>query len=291
MMDFYLSNLVMFFAALGFSIPASYYDLKTGEIPDKFTLGLVVVALVLRAGFSAYIGDFTYLLDGILVGGIFFGFGAALFYTGGWGGGDAKLIAGIGAALGGLIAPSIIDSSFTIFPAFFGMLVALSMVAIPYSLVYALVLSFKSPRVFRFAYGRLKEGWFLFAIACVASVAMLALLRPYNTLLTLALLSPPAFYILIIFVRAVEETAMQREITINELREGDMVVEDLMADGKRIISKRDMDGISKQALEKLRKAKKKPRTVMIKWGIKFAPAFPLAILLSPFWTGIILFLF
>mgnify|MGYP001075742550 CR=1 FL=1 len=288
MMDLLLPNLVMLFAALGFSLLASYYDLKTGEIPDKFTLGLVVTALALRAGFSLYISDFTYLLDGILVGGIFFGFGAALFYTGGWGGGDTKLIAGIGAALGGLVAPSIIDSSFTIFPAFFGMLVALSMVAIAYSMAYALLLSFKSPKVFRLTYGRLKEGWFLFAIVCVASVAMLVVLKPYTTLLTLALMSPPVFYMLILFVRAVEEIAMQKEVDVKDLREGDMVVQDLVADGKRIISKRDMDGISKEALEKLGKAKKKPKKVMIKWGIKFAPAFPLAIIVSPFWTKILL---
>ncbi len=287
MMDFLLPNLVMFLTALGFSLSSSYYDLKTGEIPDRFTLGLVAVALVLRTGFSALLADFTYLLDGILVGGIFFGFGAALFYTGGWGGGDAKLIAGIGAALGGLTAPSIIDSSLTIFPAFFGMLVALSVVAIPYSLAYALILSFRSPRVFRLTYNRLRGGWFPFVLACVVSVAMVAVLKPYNTLMALALLSPPAFYVLIIFVRAVEELAMQKEISVDELKEGDMVVEDLVADGEKIISRRNMDGISEESLEKLRKAKKKPKKVKIKWGIRFAPAFPLAILLSPFWTKII----
>ncbi len=291
MMDAQLPNLVMLLAAVGFSLPASYYDLKTGEIPDKFTLGLVIAALALRAGFSACMGDLTYLLDGIIVGGIFFGFGAALFYTGGWGGGDAKLIAGIGAALGGLIAPTIIDSSFAVFPAFFGLFVSLSMVAIPYSLGYALILSFKRPEVFSATYSKIKEAWLMLAAALIASATLFILFKPYNLVLALTAASPPLFFVLIMFVRSVEELAMRKEISIGELQEGDMVVEDLVADGKRIIGKRDMDGISKEALEELKKAKKKPEKVKIKWGIKFAPAFPLAILLSPFWAGLILLLF
>jgi len=279
-------NLLIFSAAIGFSAIAAYFDLKTGEIPDKFTLGLVVVALAMRAAFSLYSQDFNYLFDGALVGALFFGFGAVLFYTGGWGGGDAKLMAGIGTSLGGWIAPSIADSSLSLFPQFFGFFAAISIIAIPYSLIYALILSFKSPKVFKLARERIIKNWFILCLAVLASASMMILLPPWNLMLTIALLFPPVFYFLIIFTRTVEEVAMQKEVRLSELKEGDMVAEDLIINGKKLASRRDMDGLSKESLKKIRAAKGGPKTVRIKWGIKFAPAFPLALAICPFWTGI-----
>lgn len=291
MMDFFSANLVMFFTALGFSIAASYFDLKTGEIPDKFTIGLVIVALAMRGVFSVFLGDFNYLFDGVVVGALFFGFGALLFYTGGWGGGDAKLIAGIGAALGGFMAPTLIDASFAMFPPFFGFFVALSLAAIPYSLLYALMLSLKSPKVFGLTKERIIHNWFLLALVLSASLSLWIILKPFSPLLTFAIVSPVIFFLLLMFTRSVEEVAMQKTVAIKDLREGDMVVEDIVVKGKKIASKRDMDGLSKEALKELKAAKGLPEKVKIKWGIKFAPAFPIAILLSPIWASIVYFFF
>jgi len=288
-MDVYSANLMLFLTALGFSVIASYFDAKTGEIPDKFTIGLVVVALLLRGVFSMFFG-FDYLLDGIIVGGIFFAFGAFLFYTGGWGGGDAKLIAGIGAALGGFIMPSIVAASL-FFPAIVGFFVALSIVAIPYSLAYALVLSFKSPNVFKLTKKRIEESWFVFVIAIIASISMMILINPINLAIALALLSPPIFFLLMAFTKSVEAVAMQKDVLIKDLREGDMVVEDLVVKGKKLASKRDMDGLSDEALKKILSTKGLPEKVRIKWGVRFAPAFPLALIICPFWSEILLLFF
>lgn len=287
MMDFYTANLAMFGTALAFSTAASYFDLKTGEIPDKFTIGLVIVALALRAVFSALLGDYNYFLDGLIVGGIFFGFGALLFYTGGWGGGDAKLIAGIGASLGGLLAPTVIGAPFAMFPAFIGFFMAFALVSVPYSLLYALMLSLRSPKVFSLSWHRIKENWLVLSLAIIASASMIILFKPWNGLLLFTLLMPPMFYFLLIYIRSVEEVAMQKEIPLSELREGDMVAEDLVIDGKRLASKRDMDGLSKEALEAIKESPDAPKSLRIKWGIRFAPAFPLAILAAPFWSGIL----
>lgn len=291
MMDISSANLALFLTALGFSAVASYYDLRTGEIPDKFSMGLVVVALAARAAFSPFVGGLNYLLDGAVVGALFFSFGALLFYTGGWGGGDAKLIAGVGAALGGFMAPSLLDSSLTLFPPFFGFFVALSLVAIPYSLTYAMVLAFKAPRVFGLVRERLAQSWFVLALGLVMSVSLIILFKPYSLLMGLVLVLPALFYLMLVFTRSVEEVAMQKEILLEDLKEGDMVVEDIIIGGKRIASKRDMDGISEEALEELRSARDAPKQVKIKWGIKFAPAFPLALLIAPFWPAVLGLLF
>jgi len=280
-------NLALFSAAFGFSIAASYFDMKTGEIPDKFTIGLVVVALAMRAVFSLFLSDFTYLFDGLLAGAMFFAFGAFLFYTGGWGGGDAKLIAGIGASLGGVIGPSIVDSSFSFFPQFLGFFIAISIVAIPYSLLYALFLSFKSPKVFSLTKERICKNWLILVLAAAGSLTLLILLKPWTPIFAFMSVSPIIFYLLIIFTRSVEEVAMQKEVAVKDLREGDMVVEDVIINGKKLASKRDMDGLSKEALKKIQSAKGGPKKVTIKWGIKFAPAFPLALLVCPVWTSIV----
>jgi Flp pilus assembly protein protease CpaA len=281
-----LANLTLFLIALGFSSVASYFDLKTGEIPDKFTLGLVVVALAIRALFAPSLG-WEYLLDGALVGAILFGFGALLFYTGGWGGGDAKLISGIGAALGGLIAPSIIDAGLGLFPPFFGIFIALSIVAIPYSLGYALILAARKPEVFSLIRKRICKNWMIFAMAAAASMAAFIIFPLRSPLSLIISAFPVLFYFIIIFSRSVEETAMQKEVGKKELREGDMVAEDIIIKGKKIASKRDMDGLSKEALATILQAKE-IKNVRIKWGIRFAPAFPLALLICPFWASLVL---
>jgi Flp pilus assembly protein protease CpaA len=284
-------NLLLFSVAMLFSAIASYFDMKTGEIPDKFTLGLVVAALAIRLIAAPIIGDFNYFLDGAIVAGIFFGIGAVLFYTGGWGGGDAKLLSGVGAALGGFMAPSIADASIGVFPAFFGFFIAICIVAIPYSLTYALFLSYKAPKVFSLTKQRIKQDWLVLVLALIASISLLIILKPWNFLLTMAFISPPIFFLLLLYVKSVEEIAMQKEIDLEDLQEGDMVVEDLVINGKKLASKRDMDGLSKEALERIKKSKNAPKKVKIKWGIKFGPAFPIALLVTPFWTSLVTLFF
>lgn len=290
-MDLFAVNILLFLVAVGFSVVASYFDIKTGEIPDKFTLGLVLVALAVRAFYSVYSSEYNYFLDGAATGAMFFAFGALLFYTGGWGGGDAKLITGIGASLGGLFPGlTIVDQTLGFFPAFFGFFVSISLVAIPYSIAYSLFLSMKSPKSIQLFKKRLRIVTLL--LAALASAALILLLRPWSPLLTLALLSPPLLYLLMVFVRCIEEEALQKEVFTSDLREGDMVAEDIVLKGKRLASKRDMDGLSKERVKEIKKLAaegKLPKRLRIRWGIKFAPVFPIALLVTPFWAGVLRF--
>ncbi len=281
-MDLSTANLVLLSTALTFSTISSYYDMKSGEIPDKFTLGLVVVALALRALFLTSLG-FYYLLDGMITAALFFGIGALLFYSGAWGGGDAKLLTGIGAALGGFFPSfSILGGFHQIFPPLFGFFVSLAIVAIPYSLIYAFVLALRNKRVFSLIKKQLKKNVVLLFLLLVMSLLSLFLLQPKRLAFVLSLFSPPLMYILIIFVKSVEEIAMQRDVPVDRLMEGDIVAEDIIIGGKKIASKRNMDGLSKKEIREIKKAGLK--RVRIRWGIRFAPAFPLAVLLSPFWS-------
>lgn len=86
----------MFWAGLAVIAAATIYDLKSREIPDLFPVVLLLLAIAACAlgwtgvGWaSAGIGLALALVLGL-----------ALFRTGGFGGGDVKLLVGLGALLG-----------------------------------------------------------------------------------------------------------------------------------------------------------------------------------------------
>ena len=75
---------------------ASAIDLRTREIPDWISVALVLIGIT-AAGFGWAGVRWWMVLSGLLLG---FLIGLALFRFAKFGGGDAKLIAGIGAILG-----------------------------------------------------------------------------------------------------------------------------------------------------------------------------------------------
>jgi len=75
---------------------AVYTDLRSRTIPDSVTVGMILLALA--ATWRGWHGvGWLQLAIGFAVG---FGLGAAAFYGGAMGGGDAKLCSGLGAICG-----------------------------------------------------------------------------------------------------------------------------------------------------------------------------------------------
>ncbi|MCL4848619.1 MAG: prepilin peptidase [Acidobacteria bacterium] len=83
-------------------LAAAVIDLRTREVPDAISLGVLVWALCATALGWHDVG-WLGLGAGAIVG---FGLGALLFWLGAFGGGDVKLVSAIGALLGpfGLLA-------------------------------------------------------------------------------------------------------------------------------------------------------------------------------------------
>ncbi len=115
-------------------ITGSYTDLKTREVPDWVNYGLIFAALGIRAIFSAVDSDWSYLAEGLFGFSVFFSLAALLFFTGQWGGGDSKLLMGLGAAMGLGISPASLP--------FFGF----RLVAAVISFIVVLALTFIDPR-------------------------------------------------------------------------------------------------------------------------------------------------
>ena len=82
-----------FWCAFLVLVAAVFTDLKSREIPDVLPLLLIAIALVAHVKNGGWLDGFL----GVTLG---FGVGCILFALGGFGGGDVKLIAGLGAVFG-----------------------------------------------------------------------------------------------------------------------------------------------------------------------------------------------
>jgi Flp pilus assembly protein protease CpaA len=82
--------------ALFFVLLATVFDLKSREVPDTISLGLLACAVAAMA--LGYQGPGW----GSMLGGLALGFGLSgiFFVLGGLGGGDVKMITALGAAIG-----------------------------------------------------------------------------------------------------------------------------------------------------------------------------------------------
>lgn len=86
----------MLLAPLAALTLATIFDFRKRQIPDSIPIALIVWAIGTTAiGMSS--AGWTSLVLGLTFG---FSIGALLFWLGGFGGGDAKLLAAVGATLG-----------------------------------------------------------------------------------------------------------------------------------------------------------------------------------------------
>ena len=84
-----------------------------------------------------------------------------------------------------------------------------------------------------------------------------------------------------IFIKAVEKSAMIHHISPDKLTEGEWIAKDVVVEGKTIASTQDL-GVSEQQIEQLRELQQlgKLKTVAIKIGMPFVPAFFLSFILT-----------
>jgi prepilin peptidase CpaA len=93
-----LTRRVVLWIILSLVFIATIWDLRTREVPDWIPLAILLSAILATAvGWSEV--QWPSLTAGLLLG---FASSAMLFYLGGFGGADVKLIAALGAVLGPL---------------------------------------------------------------------------------------------------------------------------------------------------------------------------------------------
>jgi len=285
-----LIGVIIAFVAL---FVASITDLKSREVPDYVSYGLIFIAFAISVIYFVISRDYNYLIQSVL--GFLFGLIVAygMFYLGQWGGGDSKLIMGLGAILG-----------FNLFHVFgednFWLLIFIAAIVFCgaiYGLAWSIFLAIKNRKLFM----KNLRLWtqkrsvvivrrVMLAVIIVLIILVLTIVPEEYRLAILTFIA--MFYIMFyvwLFVKTIEDSCMIKEVPINKLTEGDWIFKDVFIGKKLITGPKDL-GISREQIELLKKyaAKGKIRTVTIKEGIPFIPAFLIAyvVMVLMYYSGV-----
>ncbi|MBI2144812.1 prepilin peptidase [Candidatus Woesearchaeota archaeon] len=278
-------------AILSFLIAATVSDLKKREVPNYVNYGLVVVGFGLAILQSVVAADFRFLLFSISGAAVALAFAALMFYAGQWGGGDSKLLVGLGAILGlplSLSAPFVsLESQLLSF--FFNLVI----ISLFYALAFAVFLAFKHWKKFAAAFSRQARSNSLLRKIVLAMAALLLVAAAFlqDPLLRLGLATFTGALLFGLYAsmlaKAVEQSCMLKLVSPLKLTEGDWIARDVIVNGRRICGPKDL-GIEKRQISQLIALykKKKVRAVLIKEGIPFAPTFLMAYSLTVFFGNV-----
>jgi Flp pilus assembly protein protease CpaA len=244
---------VIFGTALGGSIIASAYDLKTTEVPNWVFYVMMIIgipAVILKLFFS---NNFDAFVISGLTGIGLFGFGYMMYRIGQWGGADMVLL-----ALVGFMIPSA-ELGFpipTTFPFGISFLFNVFVIGAVYMIFYAIIVS--STVVFT-------------ALALYFNSLLSNVLNSFEiiNMIILPLVLLMSFFFIYKFAKSVENFGFKKKISISKLRIGDM-----------LMSERKLIGVTQKQINKIKKSG--IRTVWIKEGVRFIPVFPLALLFTLF---------
>jgi prepilin signal peptidase PulO-like enzyme (type II secretory pathway) len=282
-------------------ITGTYTDLRTREVPDWVNYGLIFCGFGLAAINSVISWNLSYILESVLGFVFFFAIALLMYYTGQWGGGDSKMIMGLGALVGlSLPFSSWLGRGFFTsgLPMLLNFLIYSIFVGAAYGFLWSIGLAIKNRKRFsqEFGLALAKKGnvamkKILIAVAAMGLVASFFITMPFRLLvLALVLLLAMSFYMLI-FIKTIEKACMLRKVSPAELTIGDWIAEEVKVGDRVICGPKDL-GIEKEQIEELKKLREKGKVdkVMIKEGIPFVPSFLIAFLLALFF-GSSLFLY
>ncbi len=259
---------------------SSINDIKVREVPDWFSYGLILVAFGVRIIFSLSQG-WEILFSGII------GFLACLalaflfYYTGQWGGGDSKLLMGMGAVIG--ISFPFSANSFTLLWFF----LALLFFGAIYGLIWMVVLAIIRREIFwdnfKSAVSRKKKLHLTLAILTLIFI-ILSLIQPF---LVLLIFFPLGFFYLFVFVNVVEKSCFIKRIPASKLTEGDWLAKDVKLRNKIVMEAKTLERDDVWKLKYL-EVNENLKPVTIKEGVPFVPSFLIAYLITIFGSKFIL---
>lgn len=265
---------VLLIVCFFFLLLASFFDVKTREIPDFLTYGVTIFALFYRFVLSFFLG-WNFLFEGLI--GLFVSFLIAclLFYSGQWGGGDAKSLMTVGILFGFQKSWNSTLSSFLVNLVFAGAV---------YSIFFIIILALKNKKkVFKTFKKHVCNQWkelLIVSVLLFLSALLLNISFDLKFFFITGITVSWTIYFFTLLVHSVEKTCMITLVSPSKLTEGDWVVKDVIYKGRIICSRKSL-GLNKEQINQLKKLKKK---VWIKRGIPFLPSFLLSFILT-IWQG------
>ena len=253
---------------------ASYTDLKTREVPDWLNYGLIFSAFGIRTIFSFELGW------EILVAGIFgflacFVLACLFYYSNQWGGGDSKLLMGMGAMIG-ISIPFSNQSWDLLF--FFMILLLLGAI---YGLFWMGYMAIKKRDLFLLSFKhklhKSKKAHYSFLAMTLIFLLSSLIFSFFSSFLILLGVVVISFFYLLQFVTVVEKSCFVVNIGIPQLTEGDWLAEDVLVKGEIVMKKKTLEKNDLIKLTKLHSTKKL-FSVLVKEGVPFVPSFLFAYL-------------
>ncbi len=245
-------------AIIGSTI-AGIWDLFTTDIPDEVTDTMIIFGIFYWIFESLKLETPVPILMSAAIGFVFFIFGYAMYKTGQWGGGDAKLLVAIGVLL-----PFYKNAMFPL-----AFLINVFVVGALYTIIYSIIIGIWTNSIAKFFRETPRFVEFL-------SLAMmiLAIFLPKQPGIIVFLTG----FLLIFwyYAKFIEKNLFVKKIPASKLKVGDV-----------LYASKEWVGITEEELRKLKKSKK---TVTIKEGIRFGPVFLFALLFTLIY-GNLLFLF
>jgi Flp pilus assembly protein protease CpaA len=237
-----------------FLVIAGIWDLKTTEVPDEIPLLMSSLGLFLWTISSLTSGDFSIFMLSFFTGLALLSVGYIFYKTGQWGGADATLLGSVGFLL-----PTYPTMQF--FPIDF--FINLFLVGSVYMIFYSIIIGLKNSHLFSHFLKDLKENIIVVFISMTFLIS--GIMLKFQVLQKLLLL----LGFLMLFWRyamVLEKNFFVKRIPVSKLKPGDVI-----ADSKKWV------GLTEKEVEDIRRKRK---TVKIKEGIRFVPAFPITLVVT-----------
>lgn len=297
-----LVDSILLFVGFAGLIIGSFTDIKKREVPDWLNYTLIFAGLGIRFLHAIATSEWLFFLNGLLGFGTFLVVAYAMFYTGQWGGGDSKLLMGMGALFA--TYPTLLTKYFT--PQLFNLpflltfWINLLMVGAVYGLLWTFGLGLVHFKDFKSSFILWMKKPLIAKIRRYVLWGsgigiLLAVLIPHFltriAILVITVLCFVFFY-MYVAVKAIEKACMFRVLAPDELVEGDWPIHDIFVDGKDIFPKAKRLGFEAADLEKLRKfyAEKKIGKIKVKHGIPFVPSFLFSLIVSLTFGNVLAFI-
>ena len=265
-------NIVVVIVALIVMIVGSVTDFQKREVADWVNYGLFFAAIGLRLLYSAVTLNPMVLVDGFM-GFLFFTLlGMLMFYSGQWGGGDTKMIIGLGTLFGLSLFPfNIYNVSNSLIIAFIVNSIFLGSF---YGFAWSAVLTFNNMEKFLVQWKRASSQLLIFKIMVLLFAFFLVILSMFMINFRLMLIPLAVISILMlytyIYTQTIEKTCMVKMLPPSKVTEGDWINKEVKVKGKYICGPKDL-GISKKQIALLKKLRVKK--IPVKIGIPFVPSF------------------
>ena len=257
---------------------ASISDLKSKEIPDWLNFSLIIIALAIKSIEAILARNVFILLYAIAALVIFFLLANLMYYTKQWGGGDAKLIIGLGIIFTQYPTEFLnyFNPKLTI-PFAITFVVNILFIGAVYGIIWSVSLAIKNYKKIKFNKDIFKRPMRIILPLVLLFFLSSFLLPQIKYLFGVATIFFLVVYLILIFTNAVEQSIMIKSMALSKLREGDWLYKPVYYK-KRLILDNKKPSLTKKDISALKRFNIK--SVIVKDGIPFVPAFLISVLVS-----------